>query len=43
LSAFVIAEYRPAPVTMTASDFDKLRAFIETTNLSLAAIENYRP
>jgi len=43
LSAFVIAEYRPAPVTMTASDFEKLRAFIEAANPPLAAIENYRP
>jgi hypothetical protein len=43
LSAFVIAEYRPTPATMTASDFDKLRGFIEATNPSLAAIENYRP
>jgi hypothetical protein len=43
LNAFVIADYRPAVATLTVSDFDKLKAFIETTNPPLAAIENYRP
>jgi len=43
LSAFVIAEYRPTAPTLKASDFEKLKTFIETTNPPLAAIENYRP
>jgi len=39
----VIAEYRPTAPTLKASDFEKLKTFIETTNPPLAAIENYRP
>lgn len=42
-AANVTVIFRPAPPTLGTEDFEKLKSFIEATNPSLAAIENYRP